>query len=440
MAAVLCFFLLRHVAATFALRSHSASARSPGAKVLSSRPPTVMEVRSVEANAALHVEDVAFGVLSCGRYLNTRVRAQQQTWLRQVPNVIVFSDAAADENLGLEVVVQRLDVEPGEMLLNNSGPRRALPAVKGLYKHYPHVKWYFFTDDDTYVYVSNLLREVLEERNSSDPHYVGWGYHTHYTYGVPPGMYTPRTAIGGAGFAISHGLMVKLAPRIPHCRRAYTWNWQGDSRIAQCVDDLGYGVEEGKGLYPENVETELRFYDGHLKGLPPVSFHHVSVDDFPQLHLAQMVYSSDGTWQADFAPFFLEEVAHLEKSINCTFQVMFGRQVNVSGGGLPSALRANALAAFEAGAPGSAHAFRQQYRGERCPDMSGRPLEVLVDIRCGSCDAKAVPQKAVQGQASPGIAVCHGEMLHSCSFRVELALRCPTWEAVPLGTRSHGER
>jgi len=121
---------------------------------------------------ALRLEDIAFGVLTCGRYHDTRLKAQRRTWLHQLRNVVAFSDTDG-KDLDIEVVIDKSPPQKSEMLLHD-GALRTLSMVEGLHARHPRAKWYFFVDDDTYVYVSTLVRDVLANRDPADVHYVGF--------------------------------------------------------------------------------------------------------------------------------------------------------------------------------------------------------------------------------------------------------------------------
>ena len=49
----------------------------------------------VESDAPLGIDDIAFGVLTSERYLETRLASQQRTWLRNVRNVVFYSESVS---------------------------------------------------------------------------------------------------------------------------------------------------------------------------------------------------------------------------------------------------------------------------------------------------------------------------------------------------------
>ena len=115
---------------------------------------------------ALEIDDVAIGVLTSGRFLETRLGSQQRTWLRQVRHVVFYSES---EVAHLPTVA--LSPPVGEQLVGG-GAWKNFPALMDLHRRFPSHKWIYFCDDDTYVFVDNLLT-ALSKFNPAQDHYVG---------------------------------------------------------------------------------------------------------------------------------------------------------------------------------------------------------------------------------------------------------------------------
>ena len=177
-------------------------------------PPTVAKY-----GVAMH--DIAFGVLTSSRFLETRLRSQQRTWLRLVRNVIFYSES---EVASLPTVPL---TPPEREALVGGGAWKNFPALLDLHRRFPRQKWIFFTDDDTFVFVRNLMT-TLGNYNHDSEYYIGL-------------YWTPRVdmewkevqiayASGGAGYALSRGLLNRLALTMEGCHRNYT-RWAGDIRV-----------------------------------------------------------------------------------------------------------------------------------------------------------------------------------------------------------------
>ena len=134
----------------------------------------------------------------------------------------------------------------GEELVGG-GAWKNFPALIDLHHRFPRKKWVFFNDDDTYVFVSNLLL-ALGRHDPAHDFYVGL-------------YWTPRVdmewrevqlayASGGAGYALSRALLQRLAPTMASCHANYT-RWAGDLRVGKCVADIGVHITPAAGFHHE---------------------------------------------------------------------------------------------------------------------------------------------------------------------------------------------
>lgn len=115
----------------------------------------------------------------------------------------------------------------GEQLVGG-GAWKNFPALLDLHRRFPDKKWVFFNDDDTYVFVRNLLR-TLSGYDPDRDYYIGL-------------YWTPRIdmewrevhiayASGGAGYALSRNLLRRLSPIMEGCQGNYT-RWAGDVSLS----------------------------------------------------------------------------------------------------------------------------------------------------------------------------------------------------------------
>ena len=98
-----------------------------------------------EPPEALHIDDVAFGVLTSERFLDTRLASQRRTWLRSVRHVVFYS-----ETVVANLPTVALSPPKNEQLVGG-GAWKNFPALMDLHRRYPTKKWVFFNDDDTCV-------------------------------------------------------------------------------------------------------------------------------------------------------------------------------------------------------------------------------------------------------------------------------------------------
>lgn len=126
---------------------------------------------------------ILYVILTCEKYLNTRVKWQKESWAKSVPVAYL--------------------VEPvGEEVYNNA-PLKYIPFFKTLVTDFD---WFFFCDDDTFV-DTKKLKWFLETQVMPDEEYVMIGF----SGGTFPIHNLKITwCSGGAGIAMSRELVKKI--------------------------------------------------------------------------------------------------------------------------------------------------------------------------------------------------------------------------------------
>ena len=434
----------------------------PGASIC---PPAVPSAR-----APVLIEEVAFGILTSERYLATRLQALQRTWLRHVRDVVFYS-----ESVVASLPTVRLQPPAGENLIGG-GAWKNFPALLDLHARFPTHKWIYFCDDDTFVYVGNMLR-TLGQMDHTAPVYLGL-------------YWTPRVdmewrevklayASGGAGYALSRGMMDKLAPLLPDCHAKYL-RWAGDLRVGKCVLDAGVRITPGVGFHHEAHDKYT--WDRLGGGFPygrlaprasaavssPVSFHHLTPDHSAQYYRMQFADERGPhgeVWRRDFGPFMLKEYIAYSAPLRHTFRVLFGVSVEVSSGDFAAREAQAAIEAEQSGAnpnegkkpeanwrrdfsdplwwraaalPGSGERVYEMavgkvpeiFNGDGCAaqvdDAWRQPLRkvALVTVLCRPC----VPLGAAADARPEYDQLCNVTRENGCTLRLMLALRCPPRE------------
>ena len=282
----------------------------------------------------LTVDDVAFGVLTSERFLETRLSSQQRTWLRRVRHVVFYSESEVRSIPTLKLV------PPAKEELVGGGAWKNFPALIDLSERFPLAKWVFFNDDDTYIFVENLL-QALGKFDYNRDYYVGL-------------YWTPRIdmewrevhiayASGGAGYALSRALLTRMTPRMSECHGNYT-RWAGDVRVGKCVVDMGIHVTPAVGFHHEGHDKYTwdssggGFPYGHLSNRAsaaqqsPVTFHHLTVDQIAMYNRMQLCESRGPhgeLYRYDFAPYFLKEYISYVPSLQRRFRFLFGISLEV---------------------------------------------------------------------------------------------------------------
>ena len=128
----------------------------PGASICPAQPP---------ARAPVLIEEVAFGILTSERYLATRLQALQRTWLRHVRDVVFYSESAGRRRC-------RRCASSRRRANSSAAARGRTSPLLDLHARFPTHKRIYFCDDDTFVYVGNMLR-TLGQMDHTAPVYLG---------------------------------------------------------------------------------------------------------------------------------------------------------------------------------------------------------------------------------------------------------------------------
>jgi len=137
--------------------------------------------KSVDLTNTYKIPKIAYIILTCEKYMNTRVKYQKETFLKDVN--YYYISYKMDENNN----IYGFDTDDSY----DSCPNKYLNFIRTINLVYD---WYIFIDDDTYVFPDKLV-EFLTHFDSQQCYYMGvdfsqTGILTHYS--------------GGAGFLLSN--------------------------------------------------------------------------------------------------------------------------------------------------------------------------------------------------------------------------------------------
>ncbi|KAJ3201904.1 hypothetical protein HDU82_007795 [Entophlyctis luteolus] len=139
--------------------------------------------------------------------------------------------------------------------------KKNIPGFRKLYESYPHADWYMMIDDDTFVFLDNLM-DFLDSMNPSTPIYAGRANAFVGCDGVQKHGEGPPFAHGGSGIILSRKAMELLMSSYETCIQKYSSCWAGDIRVGLCMRDLKVNLTTNSGF----------------NGGPPDSFLHWPVD------------------------------------------------------------------------------------------------------------------------------------------------------------------
>ncbi|KAJ1563959.1 hypothetical protein HK405_000166 [Cladochytrium tenue] len=271
---------------TSALSSSSSSrfrSTRPGALAAEGDPPEWLRP-PLSASVPPGSSRLAIAVKTGINVASDRLPIQLLTFLRRVQNFVVIGEAPGIRVGDLAVVdvytgqyeasLARNEsrYDKGSHLLRRDDQIKAdassigwqrdahknLPGLRVMHDRFPEADWYvpqhramyLMIDDDSYVFLDNLLG-YLDTQDPAVPLYMGSpnyfvGCDGVRNYGDGPGF-----AHGGSGILMSRGAVDKLIPILDECIIKYHTCWGGDIRIALCMRDAGIKLEGGIGFYGE---------------------------------------------------------------------------------------------------------------------------------------------------------------------------------------------
>lgn len=170
-----------------------------------------------------------------------RAAAVLLSWAKDLPNIYFVTDKDNKDKRFLNLSKGREGVfKPTDY---RSNTEKQIELVKHLYYNCEPTEWYLLADDDTYIYIDNLI-ELLKDKTSNDPVYAGkminfcaWDHNLIY-------------ASGGAGFILNRKALKLLAEQ-----------WQiipyAESHI---IDNLYADVAQGFALRERGVKPTQCYY------------------------------------------------------------------------------------------------------------------------------------------------------------------------------------
>jgi hypothetical protein len=191
---------------------------------------------------------ILFIILSTKQYAETRQQWQKQTWLQGVDYVY-------------------LDTPVGEEIYTNA-PKKYVQYLKTVPLNYD---WYFFCDDDTFVFVDKL-RDYLTPSNQE----LMIGFQ-----GGEFNIYSLRISwcSGGAGFAVSNMLMRKVNQHLLNNRPIVTDETDISFSVWACMSSPDLKVIDNKRFSP------FKLVDAAKEGLRDcLTYHYCGEQDFKNLN------------------------------------------------------------------------------------------------------------------------------------------------------------
>lgn len=205
---------------------------------------------------------VCYIVLTCEKYLNTRVKWQMETMFKNIDkDDIYYLGHTNDKDNRL--------FSWGALDDYNNLPFKFIDFFKNIELNYD---WYFFIDDDTFVFHDNLYR-LLSNYKHTD--YICIGKQLDHIKNTCWGLYMS----GGAGTIISNVVYKDICAFIlSKDRNEVAYHWCADICLGMWTKKIG------NVLFVDNINFHTDMYNKNTDNLnEAITFHHLkNKDDYTQ--------------------------------------------------------------------------------------------------------------------------------------------------------------
>lgn len=187
------------------------------------------------------------------------------------------------------------------------------------------VRWYVMTDDDTVLFVNNLV-QLLAKYDHNKYFYIGgnsecisqnWDH-----------SYT--MAFGGAGFAISFPLAKALVRILDGCLKRYQNLYGSDQIIQSCISELGVSVTRELGFHQIDLHGDVSgFLSAHPQA-PLISLHHIDNIDpiFPSMNRLESLKRLMNASNADSSRLLQPAICY-NKQFNWSISISWGYSAQI---------------------------------------------------------------------------------------------------------------
>jgi hypothetical protein len=261
------------------------------------RPFRPYGARRSESEHRHKLPSAAFVVVSGSQY-QSRARSVWSTWGVNVSHPNKFYFATDEAPLRWMNDAQRIPATfsggkkaPDGYNLDNFSPYRRsqlkwLDAImylaEALHDRSLECDWVVFADDDTFLVPRSVLF-LLSEYESGDALVIG------------KGGKDCDTLCGGAGFALSQGILLKLYSLRSNLVRAFFDCYKGNSQQIKCHSDViisHFVIDSGQGRivkrsefrnFPPNIASKWKTLNLNDSQIEIVSFHRIDSSDYYQI-------------------------------------------------------------------------------------------------------------------------------------------------------------
>lgn len=169
-----------------------------------------------------------------------------------------------------------------------------LPMLTHAQSNWPDLKWYIYIEDDTYIFLDNVLSWLANLSPDDPPSY----------YGAYSGTGNETFAQGGSGIAFSRSLMrtifgatPDIIPNLQKYGNLTATGCCGDMILGEVLRDYGVYVNQGGyGSVSWRPEPPWKTgFDERMWCAPVFTFHHLHQRDLAQLSQLERKHTQEGS-------------------------------------------------------------------------------------------------------------------------------------------------
>lgn len=205
---------------------------------------------------------ILISIISTKKYLESRIKLIEQTWLKDVENYVIISDYN-DDSLNTYKITEDSTYE--------SNVEKNFKSFEFYHKNYGEYDWYMNLDDDTFLNYKKL-KETLETYSTDEIFMLG-----RINYGSLPQDITLNYCSGGAGYVFNK----KTLQVLKNITNDYNKSRFADANVGMFCRDHNIRLVDNK-LFHQREPEYYGLSDDTIKN--NVTFHYIFDKKFESLY------------------------------------------------------------------------------------------------------------------------------------------------------------
>ncbi|CAL5388670.1 unnamed protein product [Camellia sinensis] len=296
-----------------------------------------------------NVTHLVFGIASSSNTWRARRRYVESWWRPNVTQGFIFLDRTRRDFFPWPPSSPPLRISEDTSRYRDFNKHRFQQAIRVVHMvaeafaaANDGVRWYIMTDDDTIVFVDNLV-DVLRKYDHRKYFYVGANAESISSNW----FHSFEMGFGGAGYALSYPLAELVVKNLDVCIKRYPTLYGSDHVMQSCIADLGVSLTQEKGFHQIDLHHDISgFLSAHPQS-PLISLHHLDAFDqiFPSMDRPNSLNHLMKAAKADSSRLLQQTICYHKQS-NRTFSISWGYSAHIYQGTYPPSVLLRPLETF----------------------------------------------------------------------------------------------